>query len=159
MNPLYVREQIENWVSDFVASDAAAGVVGTAGPHAAAALVAFLSAACERGDCGPDEIEEPHVKAALLEHVARLGVPADARTALPELCAELLIALQDQGRLGGGRALGAYVRALRPAFQQAAEGKARPVSNAGSPLGRNDACPCGSGRKYKKCCLGRMPGA
>lgn len=25
-------------------------------------------------------------------------------------------------------------------------------------VGRNEPCPCGSGRKYKKCCLGR-PGA
>lgn len=23
---------------------------------------------------------------------------------------------------------------------------------AGSTIGRNDPCPCGSGRKYKKCC-------
>jgi hypothetical protein len=23
-------------------------------------------------------------------------------------------------------------------------------------LGRNDACPCGSGLKYKKCCLGKI---
>lgn len=22
-------------------------------------------------------------------------------------------------------------------------------------IGRNDSCPCGSGKKYKKCCLGR----
>ncbi|MCE2482866.1 MAG: SEC-C domain-containing protein [Alphaproteobacteria bacterium] len=22
-------------------------------------------------------------------------------------------------------------------------------------IGRNDPCPCGSGRKYKHCCLGR----
>ena len=22
--------------------------------------------------------------------------------------------------------------------------------------GRNDLCPCGSGRKFKKCCLGSM---
>jgi uncharacterized protein YecA (UPF0149 family) len=22
-------------------------------------------------------------------------------------------------------------------------------------IGRNDPCPCGSGKKYKKCCLGR----
>ncbi|MFP4284609.1 MAG: SEC-C metal-binding domain-containing protein, partial [Desulfovermiculus sp.] len=22
-------------------------------------------------------------------------------------------------------------------------------------LGRNDPCPCGSGLKYKKCCLGK----
>lgn len=21
------------------------------------------------------------------------------------------------------------------------------------PIGRNDPCPCGSGKKYKKCCL------
>jgi hypothetical protein len=24
-------------------------------------------------------------------------------------------------------------------------------------IGRNDACPCGSGKKYKKCCLGKAP--
>ena len=24
---------------------------------------------------------------------------------------------------------------------------------AGRKIGRNDGCPCGSGRKYKKCCL------
>ncbi|HEV2336612.1 MAG TPA: SEC-C metal-binding domain-containing protein [Stellaceae bacterium] len=26
-------------------------------------------------------------------------------------------------------------------------------------LGRNDPCPCGSGKKYKKCCLGENPAA
>ena len=28
-------------------------------------------------------------------------------------------------------------------------------SVSGSKIGRNDPCPCGSGKKYKKCCLGR----
>ena len=23
-------------------------------------------------------------------------------------------------------------------------------------IGRNDKCPCGSGKKYKKCCIGKM---
>lgn len=35
------------------------------------------------------------------------------------------------------------------------EGKtlaARPVVRANPKTGRNDACPCGSGRKFKKCC-------
>lgn len=27
-----------------------------------------------------------------------------------------------------------------------------------SPVGRNDPCPCGSGKKYKKCCLPKKPG-
>ena len=32
--------------------------------------------------------------------------------------------------------------------------------SAGSPkIGRNEPCPCGSGRKYKHCCLGSQPAA
>jgi len=27
------------------------------------------------------------------------------------------------------------------------------VTRAGERVGRNDACPCGSGKKYKQCCL------
>lgn len=34
-----------------------------------------------------------------------------------------------------------------------------PVQQRRSPprVGRNDPCPCGSGRKFKKCCLYRGP--
>ena len=28
-----------------------------------------------------------------------------------------------------------------------------PVTHSGPQTGRNDPCPCGSGKKYKKCCL------
>ncbi|MBR2938604.1 MAG: SEC-C domain-containing protein [Kiritimatiellae bacterium] len=27
-----------------------------------------------------------------------------------------------------------------------------PVRRASAAVGRNDPCPCGSGKKYKKCC-------
>lgn len=30
---------------------------------------------------------------------------------------------------------------------------------AAAKLGRNDPCPCGSGKKYKKCCAGQASGA
>ena len=33
------------------------------------------------------------------------------------------------------------------------EVKKQPVRNAGKKVGPNDPCPCGSGRKYKKCCM------
>ncbi|MDP6668793.1 MAG: preprotein translocase subunit SecA [Candidatus Krumholzibacteria bacterium] len=33
-----------------------------------------------------------------------------------------------------------------------AGGRPQPVVNEGGKVGRNDPCPCGSGRKYKKCC-------
>lgn len=31
----------------------------------------------------------------------------------------------------------------------------QPFKNLGSKIERNDPCPCGSGKKYKKCCLGK----
>jgi uncharacterized protein len=30
----------------------------------------------------------------------------------------------------------------------------KPAANPNRDVGRNDSCPCGSGKKYKKCCLG-----
>ena len=30
-----------------------------------------------------------------------------------------------------------------------------PARRAGEPVSRNAPCPCGSGKKYKRCCLGR----
>ncbi|MGC9424191.1 SEC-C metal-binding domain-containing protein, partial [Vibrio sp.] len=39
-------------------------------------------------------------------------------------------------------------RYLYPVFNQPEGGKMQKI-------GRNDPCPCGSGKKYKKCCLGK----
>ncbi len=43
--------------------------------------------------------------------------------------------------------------------RQAPAGQERPApdqpASAPAPIGRNAPCPCGSGRKYKKCCLGK----
>ncbi len=37
-------------------------------------------------------------------------------------------------------------------FQAAAQSEAPKPVRAGAKIGRNDPCPCGSGKKYKKCC-------
>jgi uncharacterized protein len=48
------------------------------------------------------------------------------------------------------RAIHAYWLARRGDF----EGERRsPIRRAEPRIGRNDPCPCGSGKKYKKCCL------
>jgi len=38
---------------------------------------------------------------------------------------------------------------------QTESGKGMTVRREGRKVGRNDPCPCGSGKKYKKCCLAR----
>jgi preprotein translocase subunit SecA len=35
--------------------------------------------------------------------------------------------------------------------------KIDPIRNVGDRVGRNDPCPCGSGKKYKACCLKKQP--
>ncbi len=153
MSSPYTREQIENWVGDFCASDRLREVGAPVREHASAILVEFMAAACEGQDCQPNEIEEGDLKEALIGKVARLNVPAAARDDVPELCALFLTHLEEEGRLGGGRLLGAYVRALKESYLEAASGKKKPFVRPGSKIGRNDPCPCGSGKKYKACCL------
>jgi uncharacterized protein YecA (UPF0149 family) len=41
---------------------------------------------------------------------------------------------------------------LKEAYLDAVSGKPKPIKRPGSRIGRNDPCPCGSGKKYKKCC-------
>jgi preprotein translocase subunit SecA len=37
--------------------------------------------------------------------------------------------------------------------QRSTEKKREPVRNLGKKVGRNDPCPCGSGKKFKACCM------
>ncbi len=53
--------------------------------------------------------------------------------------------------LRAGRDASAVMHRVRAERRQAMEGRISP----GRPVGRNDPCPCGSGRKYKACCMRR----
>lgn len=149
----YEREQIENWVSDFCATDEIREFPTTVRDRAPGVLTKFMIAACDARGVEPGDLEESDLKTALLGTVAKLDLPAETKGRLPALCGSLLGHMETEGRLSQGRILGAYVRALSSAFEEASAGKPKPIVRPGSRLGRNDPCPCGSGRKYKKCCM------
>ena len=150
------RERIEHWVGDFLDSAAARPHGGLVREYAPEVLVAFLQAACSVRGVDPADLEPGDLEPALVGAVAGLEIPASVRGGLPALCGDFLGEMEAQGRLAGGRELGLRVRALRPAYLDAASGRGKTIVNPGASLGRNDPCPCGSGRKYKKCCLGRL---
>ena len=104
------------------------------------------------GGAAPSDLGEHEVAHALLDHVAGLDLPAAAKPAIPNLVAAFLGDLEDVGRLSGGRSLAAQARALLPAFRDRATGRGPNLTRPGPKIGRNDPCPCGSGKKYKKCC-------
>ena len=54
-------------------------------------------------------------------------------------------------------ALSAYAHLGRTIFEvliRDADDRAEPARS--TKVGRNDPCPCGSGKKYKKCCFGKL---
>jgi len=148
----YTKERIENWVGDFVHGDRAREFAAATLELAPEVLARLLSAACDARGAPLEELGEEDVRAGLLGEVAKLELSVAARRETPALCAAFLSELEREGRLAGGRALASFVRALQGAFE-AAGGAQKPYVRPGSELSRNDPCPCGSGKKYKKCCL------
>jgi preprotein translocase subunit SecA len=59
---------------------------------------------------------------------------------------------------------GSTFQSMRAQQDQAIEGsqgeakKVEPIRNRGDKVGRNDPCPCGSGKKYKNCCMRKAAG-
>lgn len=148
----FTRDRIENWVSDFCESDALREYSAGTREFATAILGTFLIGACEARDRDPEELEDADIRVGMIDHVARLELPAAAKAEVPALASAFLADLETRGRLPEGRLLGAFAGALRESFGVAAGGKAKPITRPGARIGRNDPCPCGSGQKYKKCC-------
>jgi hypothetical protein len=144
-----VRDTIALWVSDFLDRPAARGPAARVGEQASAVLDAFLGAASD--ERGPAEVDEGAVSHALLDHVSQLDLPPAAKAGVPDLVAAFLGDLEEVGRLAGGRMLGSRVRAMASAFHQRAAGRGPDLTRPAPKIGRNDPCPCGSGKKYKKC--------
>ncbi len=150
-------EHIESWSGDFAGSFLASSALeGPALEWAGEIAKEFLLAACRRDQVTPDEITSEGVRDALLERMPELTLPQEARERVPEAISAFLEWLEDAGRLSGGRDLAQAVRAMATGYRErlAPSGGAKrpPIQRAAEKIGRNDPCPCGSGKKYKKCC-------
>ena len=90
------------------------------------------------------------------------------RSEVTELLLRVEVRQEDESHLGSRNNLdnaqfrhddpSAQAQAQRQQAQQAQAEAGRsseplkPIRNKGPKVGRNDPCPCGSGKKYKKCC-------
>ncbi len=91
-----------------------------------------------------------------LKSVARLDAPLEQRRAFPRLLREFLEYLPATGRFPLGGEWAARVETMEAGYLDAfrRDGSVRGETvRRGAVTGRNDPCPCGSGRKFKKCCM------
>jgi len=51
-----------------------------------------------------------------------------------------------------GKRIYPYILPISHKFVEAMRSELDPKKGNGKKVGRNDPCPCGSGKKYKKCC-------
>lgn len=160
------NQKIQNWAAEFAESDAAKAFPAMLQEHANTITEAFLHSACLSRNVEPEVLTEPDIKAGLLDGAGKLVLPKSTHAHIPSLCAAFLEMLQLQGRVPAGRTLPSFVRALRSAYLAQAvrvpqrpgrkspgSSNVKPLVRPGSKLGPNAPCPCGSGKKYKKCCL------
>ena len=82
--------------------------------------------------------------------VARRPVPRQSLIA-NDPAAQAVPAFAGAARSAGGGALASTGRARRPARVGGDDAEVKTIRRDEPKVGRNDPCPCGSGRKYKKC--------
>jgi len=142
--------QAEDWAAEFAESTAFSFLPDAVKEGAPAVCVEFLSRLGEAGDAD--------VRRVLLEVLPSLVLPPALRAAVPETLQEFTAWLEDTGRMAGGRSLGLRIAALGSGYRERCSPKGGlrvpPTVKKTPDIGRNDPCPCGSGKKYKKCCAG-----
>ena len=153
MDNRWLDEQLGNWVSDFLIDDAGQQVSKEMAPHAGAILKAFVTGACEFQGSAADQLGEEDIRHSFLDHLPRLDLPLSIKAQTPVILRPFIEDLGRRGRLAESQTLSALIHALTPEYQQRIEGKTPTLTRAAAKIGRNDPCPCGSGKKYKKCCL------
>jgi hypothetical protein len=106
-----------------------------------------IDAAFQDGRISPEFADEDDWRKLLAEAIARPDDAARFESENLGYIEDVLVSLQGFAYGGDDRAEQEFSRPW-----PATEGRL-PVHNPWRHVGRNDPCPCGSGKKFKKCCL------
>ena len=94
---------------------------------------------------------------AALRKVAQLDLPLGSRKAFPALLSAFLEYVSSTGNAPHSARWLSYLPEVEDRYEQGfrEDGSVRgqTVRKSYETVGRNDPCPCGSGRKFKKCCI------
>ena len=148
----------DNWAGDFAESFGVGELDSSVRNFVPEILTTFGQEVRKVDRDFPDEVSPGTFAKVLTEVMPRLKLPEAARPHVPEVVAKFLEYLRESGRVGEGSDWAAQVRVIGKSYGKRLkpEGGVKGVTirktSESSPLGRNDPCPCGSGKKFKKCC-------
>jgi hypothetical protein len=125
--------------------------------HGLGIIVAFLRECRDLGAKSPESVTLGLFEQSLYDGMARLDLPLIVRKGIPALLSSFFRYLSETGKYPAASALDGLIQTLSSGYMQ----KFRPDGSVKgetfrkkySDVDRNDPCPCGSGKKFKKCCM------
>ena len=119
--------------------------------HGPSLLHAFVAA------CAPGGLTIVTLEQTLKERMAPLDLPLSMKLLVPDILRTFFSWCATSGAWPPAREWEAWVDLIAPAYLQSfrADGsvKGETFKKQYTDVGRNDPCPCGSGKKFKKCCM------
>ena len=151
-----IFEQAESYISEYAESDQFLFLDSAIKEHAEGILRAFFERVAGRGVKSLETLAAKTVEAVLLQDMGNLALPAGAKRAVPQLLEGFFGYLKDTGRFPAAGSWRMCVEAMGKRFtdsiREDGSVKGETFKKNYSETGRNDPCPCGSGKKFKKCC-------
>ena len=150
----------ESIIDDFLGSQQFLILSSDCKEHAADILGAFAAGCGQRGVTRPDELTIAKLEEVLMSRLARLDLPAAERRGAPALLRDFFDYTSRSGRFPPANAWTGWIDTLNERYQAKFRDdgsvKGETFTKKYADVNRNDPCPCGSGKKFKKCCMGLL---
>jgi hypothetical protein len=151
------QDQAESLISEYTTSEHFLFLKGKANEGAELVLASFFKRAQEFGHPTLQDLMGKDIENVLLNSIPRLDMPVELKKAVPDILEGFFAFLKDTGRFPPAGAWRMCVETVRGKYLDSlrADGSAKGITfkKQYTDVGRNDPCPCGSGQKFKKCCM------
>ena len=148
---------LEDRVADYIASQHFALLDPSLKPDAEMLLLHFVQGARRASPDFPQLARPPLFLQVLTQELAQFDLSPAQRQRLPDLLTAFFDYLETTGLYPDAATWSGWMPALEEQYaaRLRADGSVRgqTVRHTVEAVGRNDPCPCGSGKKFKKCCM------
>lgn len=148
---------LTDYISDYIASEYYTLLDPAFKQYAEPLLFEMLEGARTLAPTFPLQIDGELFARVLVEKVALLNLPLPTRQSAPRLLTAFFDYLVATGKYPDAEEWTEWMPAVTAQYEERfrADGSVRgqTVVKKSAAVGRNDPCPCGSGKKFKKCCI------
>jgi len=150
-------ESAESLISEYLSSEHLLFLQGPEKEGAESVLTYFFHQAKDLGIPHILDLRAKNVEAVFLESMPRANLSLAVKKAAPKILVGFFDFLSQTGRVPPAGAWSMCVQSLEEKYLSSIRDdgsvKGSTFKKKYTDVGRNDPCPCGSGQKFKKCCM------